>query len=207
MIARTVTLTTVLFTLATTGCQIGRIVYRPAEQPLQFHDELDVILAADFIQDPPPAQADTPEDAEKADDADEPQPSETPAEDVTKPLYTVPGPQYRQFAILAFGIAAFGINDATGAGKEASESQVLGSSISVVGRPGLSAPPPRVNGAIVGRPGLQNGFAAGLGRASDRNIFTPRLNALSGLNGRCQDLANAGFFGGSRATCETHFGR
>ena len=170
----------------------------------QYTDYLlhDIGLAADFIQEPaqPPQNA---PDVRKQEEFTDPEPAD--AEEQVGPPYTVPGPRFRQLAVLAVGVAAFGISDGTGSGKEAAESQISGSSISVVGRPGLSAPPPRVNSAIVGRPGLQQGFAAGLGPARDRNIFTVRMNALSGPNGRCQDLVNAGFFSGSRAGCETHF--
>ncbi len=196
-------LTTLSCVLTMTGCQISRIVYRPQVPPsFEFRGDYDIVLAADFIQEPPPALQESPKAVE------EEEPADAPADDVEEvvgPPYTVPGPRYRQLAVLAVGVAAFGINDGTGSGKEAGESQISGSSISVVGRPGLSAAPPRVNSAIVGRPGLQQGFAAGLGPAGDRNIFTIRANPLSGPNGRCQDLVNAGFFSGSRAGCETHF--
>ncbi len=92
-------------------------------------------------------------------------------------------------------------------GRELSES-IAFSNAGSIGRLGLTATPTRLAGRVTSRPGLQEGPATGLGFASmDRNIFTSQINRLSGANGRCQDLARAGFFSSNRATCEQSFRR
>ncbi len=199
---------------AATGCQMQRVFYRPdIPASIRAFDGYDVVLAADFIQPseqqaaPPDDQPVANQDAARGQTEDEQKkPADHDGSKPTKRMYTAPGARYQQFAIQAVSVAAFGISDVSGSGREAAESQIM-SPTAIVGRPGLSAPPPTVTNAIVGRPGLQQGFAAGLGPASDRNIFTARMNPLSGTNGRCQDLINAGFFNRDRAACETHFRR
>lgn len=179
----------------------------------------EVVLAADFGQDPRVNSSKNDSGSTVAEPAD---PVPVPAEGnnsqatvrekkkptSTRKTYTVPGTQAQQLAALALGITALGTGaDVSGAGREVAESGI-GVGQAALGRPGLTAPQPRVASAVVGRPGLQQGFAAGLGFASsDRNIFTARMNPLSGPNGRCQDLASTGFFGGSRSACESHFRR
>jgi hypothetical protein len=58
--------------------------------------------------------------------------------------------------------------------------------------------------AVVGQPGLQQGFAANLGFVRRNNILNPRPNPMSGTNGRCGDLTRAGFFR-NQAECERYF--
>ncbi len=138
-------------------------------------------------------------DARKVDEGDE-----SPAE--KKPAYTSPGLPYQQLAV-AVAVAAVGAvaDDEAKLGRAFSES-VAFSDAGSIGRLGLTAPPTRLAGRVTSRPGLQEGPATGLGFAAlDRNIFTPQINRLSGATGRCQDLARAGFFGGSRAGCEQSF--
>jgi hypothetical protein len=72
----------------------------------------------------------------------------------------------------------------------------------IVGRAGLAAPSANLGGVLVSRPGLQEGGVGGLGFANpNRNLFTRQRNALSGPNGRCAELARAGFFGGDATAC------
>lgn len=223
--------------IAAAGCHMNRVFYHPnvLAAPRPF-DDYNVVLAADFIGQPPPSSTDTADHAppppKKADPSKPPksaqekpdQPNRTATGDDasaaepddstkrtgntdTNPPYTAPGPQYRRLAAIALGLAAFGFSDAAGSGRESAESQFAAPPPSVIGRPGLSAPAPTISNAVIGRPGLQQGFAALLGPAADRNIFTAHMNPLSGANGRCQDLVNAGFFNRDRAACETHFRR
>ncbi len=198
--------------LISTGCQIGRIVYRPSIPPsFRSFGDYHVVLAADFVQQTPPATP-RPKEDESADEIDQeddkaPVVADPDSEPAAQPRYTSPGPQYQPLPVSAIVLAAFGLSDVAGAGKEAAESQIGGAPAAVIGRPGLSAPPPTIANAIVGRPGLQQGFAASLGPVSDPNIFTPRLNPLSGPNGRCQELVGAGFFNRNRAACESRFRR
>ena len=122
--------------------------------------------------------------------------------------YTAPSAEVRQ-ATLAQDESESEEDDQdelSNAGRELAEA-AAGRERSFVGRPGLSATQPTVTGVVASRPGLQEGPATGLGFASPFNLLTPQTNPLSGANGRCMDLANAGFFGGSRPACETHFRR
>jgi len=125
-----------------------------------------------------------------------------------KPTYTSPGLPYQQLAV-AVAAVAMGVvpeNDDS-LGREFSES-IAFSAAGSIGRLGLTAPPTRLAGRVTSRPGLQDGPATGLGFTSmDRNIFTLQVNRLSGATGRCQDLARAGFFGGSQTNCEQSFRR
>ncbi|MCH7813209.1 MAG: hypothetical protein IID40_04220 [Planctomycetes bacterium] len=119
--------------------------------------------------------------------------------------YTAPRLGFRGLSAVAAGLVIGLTPETLGAGREISESVAFSAS-GTIGRLGLTAPPATVGRAVVGRPGLQEGRAATLGFASSvNNIFQPRANPLSGSGGRCNDLAKAGFFGGSRATCEAHF--
>ena len=94
-------------------------------------------------------------------------------------------------------------------GKEAAESSVSASGSGtlggVMGAAGLGAPQPRTLNAIVGQPGLQQGFAVGLGLVPSYNLFTPQIIPLTGPGGRCEELVNAGFFP-SVSACQCYFG-
>ncbi len=121
--------------------------------------------------------------------------------------YTEPRPQFQPGSLRAFGTLGNLVPAAGNAGKELSES-VAFSSQGVIGRSGLTAPPTMLTGAVIGRPGLQRGPATGLGFASpSANIFVRQFNPLSGPNGRCHELARAGFFGGSAAACTAQLRR
>lgn len=133
--------------------------------------------------------------------------------------YTSPSAATRIAAIFA-AIALASIED-NGNGSEgvadgSDGSRELAESMSVVGRPGLTAPQPNgrpgarelgpgVADGVGGRPGLSEGPAAGIGFASQFNILTPQVSPLSGPMGRCNELVRAGFFRGSEATCLRHF--
>ncbi|MCH7704720.1 MAG: hypothetical protein IIB61_06380 [Planctomycetes bacterium] len=158
-----------------------------------------------------------PRDQSQADSQPENAPPDEPETEQNKktpaPLgYTAPGEAIRQAALLAMAIPKSDADTTLaddGGGKELAES-LLGTSTtratpSVFGSPGLTAPQPTVAGAVVSRPGLQEGPASGIGFASPFNILTPQVNPLSGPMGRCNDLVRAGFFGGNNDTCVGHF--
>lgn len=132
--------------------------------------------------------------------------------DPTAPLpaafYTAPGRPIQKLALLAMLTAAVPDTSPGNAAKQASESAVSASrsSLASTGISGLGAPQPRTLTAIVGQPGLQRGFAIGLGPARRDNVFTPRANPLTGPNGRCQELVRSGFFRDATA-CQQFFGR
>jgi len=112
-------------------------------------------------------------------------------------------------SFLTLATASTAVGAPLAGGKEAAESRVtpvarntLGP---VTGIPSLGAPQPRTLNAVVGQPGLQQGFALGLGLAPAHNLFTRQFNPLSGPGGRCQELVNAGFFSNASA-CQSHFG-
>lgn len=125
--------------------------------------------------------------------------------------YTAPGAAVRQAALAALALTTSNTSQTTmdSGGRELSEAMSAGSGSAnagnVLGATGLAAPVATVAGVVVSRPGLQEGAASGLGFVSSFNILTPQLNPLSGTMGRCQDLINAGFFGGSESTCLLHF--
>jgi hypothetical protein len=92
-------------------------------------------------------------------------------------------------------------------GREASEGTVM-INTAAGGRAGLTAPVPATGASIVSRPGLQENNVGGLGFGNpNANVFTPTFNPLSGPNGRCAELGNAGFFGAKPGNCEQHFRR
>jgi hypothetical protein len=179
------------------GCApMDRLFYRPAlHYTVPSHDSEARFVLASYTAPPAPGTATTATAL-----------AGTTSRPATQPTaYTAPGGAFRRLD-LAIGSAALGATaDTLGAGKEASESIAL-SSEGVLGQTGLTAPPTMMADAVVGRPGLQRGPATGLGFASPvNNIFTPRVNPASGPNGRCAELARAGFFNGDRAACERNF--
>lgn len=123
-----------------------------------------------------------------------------------KPSYTAPGAAFQKMGVL-LAVAAPGATSGTaGTGKEAAESRISASTAAALGAPALGAPQPRTLGAVVGQPGLQRGFASGLGFARQQTIFTPRANPLSGSTGRCNELVRTGFFPNG-AACHAFFKR
>jgi hypothetical protein len=202
----------VMLATVTAGCQIERVFYRPQMLDVFEHPkQSQIVLAASFMQQVPPDQPTQtdhkPQEPPLADKETKPDPETLSNDDTpTKRPYTAPGQQFQRFAVIALGLTTFGTSDVSGLGKEVSESQVMSTAV-LAGLPGLTAPSPIVNNVLAGRPGLQQGFAIGLGPASDRNIFTATTNPLSGTNGRCTDLINAGFFGGNRSACTSRFRR
>jgi len=139
-----------------------------------------------------------------------------PAQDkpTTRPAakrpYTTPTPRVQGMSFLTLAAASAVVGHTLAGGREAAESQVyapgLDATGGVVGAAGLGAPQARTLNAIVGQPGLQQGFAIGLGLASPHNLFTRDIIRVSGENGRCRDLVRAGFFS-SVSACECHFRR
>ncbi len=164
-------------------------------------------------QAPPRDPRDQSQTGSQPEDAPPAEPEEEQKKKAPAPRgYTAPGAAIRQATLLAMAIPKSEADTAlavAGGGKELAES-MLGTSTaaatpSVFGRPGLTAPQPTVAGAVVSRPGLQEGPASGIGFASPFNILTPQVNPLSGPMGRCNDLVRAGFFGGNNANCVRHF--
>ncbi len=215
MTARTVLTTSVLFAMSSLwcGCGIDRVFYRPSTSAsvLALYD---VVLATDRgvseVGQPPPS--DEQRDADRESSGQE-QPPDGDAKDdkqASKRVpYTAPGVGGQRFSFMALSFAAVGTYNVGGSGREAAESagSAGGAVNAPIGRPGLTSIQPTVARAVVGRPGLQQGFASLLGPVSKgRNIFTAVPNPLSGPTGRCRDLTNAGFFG-SRSACESHFRR
>lgn len=127
--------------------------------------------------------------------------------------YTLPSPGMRTLNLLA-GPVALAVIEGPGSGRERGESFLAapgggraGLAAPVLGRGGLTAPQNVAVSAVVGRPGLIQGAATGLSFASRvNNIFTPRVNRLTGPGGRCGDLVSAGFFPGTSA-CQQRFRR
>lgn len=116
------------------------------------------------------------------------------------PPYTAPGPAFRQLAVVATAAVVEATSrQAGGTAADQAESLVF-SAQGVAGRLGATAPPTRVAGAIVGRPGSVRGPATGLGFAATDNLFTPRVNPPPGGGGRGRGPVRGGSPGlGSRA--------
>ncbi|MBN1492441.1 MAG: hypothetical protein JXA69_21190 [Phycisphaerae bacterium] len=132
------------------------------------------------------------------------QPTSRPAK---RPAYTAPASTIQQLSLVTILAAPSAAVRSAGAGREAGESSLSSpTGLSGGGLAGLGAPQPRTLTAVVGQPGLQRGFAAGLGFARPDNVFTPRANPLSGPTGRCQELVRVGFFQ-TQSACEHHFRR
>jgi hypothetical protein len=77
------------------------------------------------------------------------------------------------------------------AARQASEAKVSASSLSTAGTVGLTAPQPRTLTVINSIPGIQRGYAVGLGFANRQNVLTWQRNPA---DRPCQDLVRAGFF-------------
>jgi len=106
--------------------------------------------------------------------------------------YTAPSIEIQQMSLA--GVTGQSSKRVTllGAGKELAESSLTAAgSLRPIGQPGLAASQPRVFDLVVSRPGLQRGFAAGLGLAGRRTILTLQRNPSAGP---CRDLVRAGFF-------------
>ena len=126
-----------------------------------------------------------------------------------RPAYTSPSPAVRQVSLfMAAGKLALP-GEMLGAGREAAESSlagtggILSSGGRLISRPGLAVSQPRTVNAVNSRPGLQRGFAGGLGFAGRRTILTLQRNPAAGP---CRELVRAGFFP-NQAACESRFGR
>jgi hypothetical protein len=199
------------------GCQSNRIFRDPGDAIGQASvSRSRVILASSLARQDPPEEQEPSADGLKTESTKQ-EPSddrkaeeEAVAGEKARDLpYTPPPMQIQQLTLLLFGVipTSATVHDANA--KLAAESGVTSSSTAIVGRPQLTAPPQtRFTTTVVGRPGLQRGFASGIGFASpDRNIFTARFNPASGSAGRCGDLIKAGFFNRDRGACEAHFRR
>lgn len=82
-----------------------------------------------------------------------------------------------------------------GVARQASEAKVSASSLSTSGAAGLAAPQPGGGkGPVFTIPGIQRGYAAGLGFARQQNVLTWQRNPA---DRPCQDLIRAGFLPGA----------
>lgn len=82
-----------------------------------------------------------------------------------------------------------------GVARQASEAKVSASSLSTSGAAGLAAPQPGVGkGPVLTIPGIQRGYAVGLGFANRQNVLTWQRNPA---DRPCQDLIRAGFLPGA----------
>ncbi|HRX87066.1 MAG TPA: hypothetical protein P5572_18735 [Phycisphaerae bacterium] len=114
--------------------------------------------------------------------------------------YSVPNLALLPFIVLPAQIGQFGTRIDVNVARSGA---LVSSNAGVIGRAGLTGTSATFGAVAVSRPGLQEGPATGLGFASPgRNLFVRQVNPLSGPNGRCRDLARAGFFGGDHAACE-----
>lgn len=176
------------------GCQqqAGQIFYRAGQVPVMERPEVRLVADGDQPTTTAPAAAAATQPAAQA--SSQPVP------------YTSPRGGIRQLALLTL-LAAGPSGPGHSAAKEAAESSLSASSLVASGGiTSLGAPQPRTLAAVVSQPGLQRGYAAGLGFARTTNIFTPRANPLTGPNGRCQELIRAGFFPNATA-CQRYFGK
>lgn len=177
-----------------------------------------VVLAAYVSQpqqtqssDTDPKSRETPTDQPVTDESvrrDQPTATEeeTKAKEPALRGYTEPSAAIRQAALLRIALATSeDVTDIPGGGKELAEARLdVGPRVS--GRSGLTPATPAVVGEVVSRAGLQEGAVTAIGFMSElNNILVPRPNTLSGSMGRCNDLANAGFFGRSVDNCVSHF--
>lgn len=132
----------------------------------------------------------------------------TQPEAASQPVgYTSSRGTIRQLAFLALlGAAAPRPGEANTA-REASEAGLASArSLAVGGASSLAAPQPRTLAAVVSQSGLQRGMAVGLGFGRTPNIFSRQANPLSGPDGKCRELINAGFFPDA-AACRKYFGK
>ena len=124
--------------------------------------------------------------------------------------YTAPGAAFRSISFVAPAAGTAGPVRSSRTGHEASEASLAAGSrnglTGLTGAAGLSAPQPFTANAVVGAPGLQRGPAIGLGLVPRNNLFTRTFNPISGSNGACSILVNAGFFP-DVAACRARLGR
>ena len=124
--------------------------------------------------------------------------------------YTAPGAAFRNVSFVDSGAATAGSIRSSRTGHEASEAGWAAGGrdglTGLTGAPGLGAPQPFTANAVVGAPGLQRGPAIGLGLVPRNNLFTRTINPISGPNGACSILVNAGFFPNG-AACRAQLGR
>ena len=176
------------------GCQAGGIFYEPQGKMSRFSAQDQVILAAEFAQQP----AETTEGQRSSS-----QPAESTSQPAGKKGYTAPGSQMQQLTYLAIVGASVAAADVVGEGREAAENSLgranLQSSLAPSGQ-GIAGSTTLLS---VGKRGLLLGPPLGGGVAG--NIFAPARNALTGPTGRCADLVRVGFFANETA-CRNHFG-
>jgi hypothetical protein len=180
--------------LLATGCQSGGIFYEPKAKVTTFSAQDEVVLAAEFAQQPAPERP-----------AATSQPQGATSQPAKKGSYTAPGNQMQQLTFLAIVSASVAAGDVVGdEGREAAENSLgranFQSSLAPSGQ-GIAGSTTLIP---VGKRGLLQGPPLGGGIAG--NIFAPARNALTGPNGRCGELVKAGFFANDTA-CRNHFGR
>ncbi|MHC4795434.1 MAG: hypothetical protein ACYTF1_02225 [Planctomycetota bacterium] len=179
--------------LISSGCSTGRMFY---DRPRLVNHTAPpaALLLADFPEETSVKTAST-------------KPAAT--QPAAKPAYSAPSSNLQQMSFLTIAAASTMAGVSLPGAKEATESSISGSRVSTlgpIGAPSLGAPQARTLNAIVGQPGLQRGYAIGLGLAPRHNLFTRDIIPLTGTGGRCQDLINAGFFS-NITQCQNYFRR
>ena len=160
--------------------------------------------------------------AAHSEDAVRSDPTTVPARAASRPStqparrtpYTAPSREMRGLSYATLVGVTAAVPSVIGRGKEASEGRLSAMQDSIRSRgvlPGtgvrqLGAPQTMTLNAVVGRRGLQRGFAAGLGFVSPNNFMTPRVNRMTGAGGGCSALVRAGLFP-SQTACRQYFGK
>lgn len=135
-------------------------------------------------------------------------PTAPPTAPTTRPAYSAPSAAVRALTFSSVIGSMDTTSDIAGASRAFAESAVapgMADGAAATGRTGLTAPQTLATSSVTGRPGLIRGSVTGLSYAARNNtIFTPMVNPLTGTNGRCRQLVNAGFFS-SASACQQRF--
>ncbi len=105
--------------------------------------------------------------------------------------YTAPSDATRRMVLGKVKTAGAAVIGSSNAARQASEAKVSASSLLTTGAAGLAAPQPRTIITVNSIPGIQRGYAAGLGFAGRQNVLTWQRNPA---DRPCQELVRAGFF-------------
>jgi hypothetical protein len=129
-----------------------------------------------------------------------------PASTATRPVrpYTSPSASVRIASLRQRISGRFRHKGLTTGGSEQAEASIqnlVGSSRT--GTAGVRASQPTTAGVVNSIPGLQRGFATGLGLAREQNLFTFQRNPSRRA---CQELIRAGFFA-DQSACDIAFNR
>jgi hypothetical protein len=126
-----------------------------------------------------------------------------PASQPVSRRYTQPSVATRRIVLGKVEAVGAPVTGSGTAARQASEAKVSASSLSTAGAAGLAAAQPRTITAVNSIPGIQRGYAAGLGFAGRQNVLTWQRNPA---DRPCRDLVRAGFFP-NLAACRGRFKR